>query len=143
MTRREPDLGDRESRERKHFERLGTDKPFCLLCDCPWACAIELHHIAGRKYHPKEVPLCQKHHAIASDLQNDHPAKIPNCTNPAEALAHKLLGWCDLITIALEELRDPNLATFLEYLKLDLKDDALWLLEFARRAPRLDVGLSP
>ena len=141
--KREFNHGDRDSRERRHFERLGTDKPFCLLCDCPWACAIELHHIAQRQYYAEEIPLCAKHHKVASDRQYDHPGKIDGCINPAETVGHILLGLNDLVEIAADELPDPRLGTLLGYLRLKLKENGLFLIELARRTPDIDVGIQP
>lgn len=144
MTRkRQFEHGDRDARRRKRYEWLGTDKPCCILCDETNPFVIELHHVAGRIYHTEIIPLCLNHHAKASELAKDHPAKIEGCKSPLEPFGHFLLGLGDLAQIAAEELRDPMLANFLMYLRLKLKEFGLLLIECARRSPSIDFGLSP
>jgi hypothetical protein len=141
--KKEFDHGDRESRRRRACERLGTDKPSCMLCEQTDPFVIELHHVAGRKYHDEMIPACLNHHAQASELAKDHLSKIDGCTNPLESVGHFLLGLGDLAQIVADELRDPMLADFLIYLRLKLREFGLFLIEFARRAPNLEVGLVP
>lgn len=135
--------GDRTSRRRRAYERLGTDKPSCLLCEQTDPFVIELHHVAGRKYHDEMMPVCLNHHAKASELAKDHPAKIDGCTNPLEPYGHFMLGLGDLVQIVAEELHDPMLAEFLIYLRLKLREFGLFLIEFARQTPNLDAGFVP
>ncbi len=135
--------GDRESRRRRAQERLGTDKPNCLLCEQTDPFVIELHHVAGHNYHDEMVPVCLNHHAKASELAKDHPAKVDGHKNPLEDIGHFLLGLGDLAQIAAEELRDPMLANFLMYLRHKLKEFGLFLIECARRAPDVEFGMSP
>lgn len=134
--------GDRESRRRRAQERLGSENASCLLCDVTDVLVLELHHVAGHKYHYEMVPLCLNHHAKASELAKDHPAKIEGCNNPLESIGHFLLGLGDLAHIAADELRDPMLANFLMYQRLKLKEFGLLLIEAARRSPDLDYGFS-
>lgn len=141
-TKRTFNHGDREARRRRAQERLGTDKPSCLLCDQLDPFVIELHHVAGRIYHDEMIPLCLNHHAKASELAKDHPNKIECCKSPLEAIGHFLLGLGDLSQIAAEELRDPMLANFLMHLRLKLKEFGLLLTECARRAPDTNFGVS-
>jgi hypothetical protein len=133
--------GDREERRRRACERLGTDKCSCLLSDWNDPLAIELHHIAGKQYHGEVVPLCQNHHAQASDYQKDHPAKIEGCTNQLENMGHFLLGLSDLAEIVVDQLLDPKLIEFLMYLRNKLREIGRLLIEIARRQPNFDCGV--
>lgn len=141
--KKEFNRGDREARRRRAQERLGTERPSCLLCDQIDPFVIELHHVAGRKYHGEMIPLCLNHHAKASELAKDHPPKIGGDSHPLEIVGHFILGLGDLAQIAAEELRDPMLANFLMYIRLKLKEFGLFFIECARRKPDIDFGMLP
>lgn len=135
--------GDRESRRRKACERLGSDSPSCILCDVQVPELLELHHVAQHEFHPEMVPLCLNHHRLLSNMQKDHPPKIPGCINQLEIFGHFRLGLGDMLEVAADELRDPGLAGFLTYLRTRDREHGLLLIEIARRFPNLDMGITP
>ena len=97
--------GDAEARQRRAYERLGTDNPKCIYCPETNPVALELHHIAGRKFGNELVIVCRNHHRPLSDAGKDHPPKIVGCNDPHEYWAHLLLGIADLLALAIEFLR--------------------------------------
>ena len=141
--KRNSNHGDRESRLRRASERLGTENPNCILCDVHCPILLELHHVAQLAFHSEMVPLCLNHHRLLSDMQKDHPPKIPDCINQLEIFGHFLLGLGDMLEVAADELRDPGLATFLTYLRIKHREHGLLLIEIARRFPNLDMEISP
>jgi hypothetical protein len=126
------DYGDYDARRRRACERLGADNASCLMCSENDPCCLELHHIAGRAYDGRTVFLCKNHHAKASNAQKDHPAKIPGCTSPLEAMAHLLLGLGDLLNIAVDDLKAADLAELLSYVASNLHTLGHALLELAK-----------
>lgn len=100
------DHGDAEARQRKAYERLGTDSPKCIYCPETNPTVLELHHVAGRQYGNELVIVCRNHHRLLSNVQKDHPPKIIGCNDPHEYWAHLLLSIADLLVLAVEFLRD-------------------------------------
>jgi hypothetical protein len=132
--------GDKEARYRKACERLGSDTPHCIIGDETNPHAIELHHVAGRKFDDETISLCLNHHAQVSDAQKDHPPKIDGCTNPLEAIGHFLLGLGDLVAIASEHPAGEPIREFLIYLQSKLREFGLRLIEMARATPHETFG---
>jgi len=93
-------------RRTRALERLGTDKPRCVICGEDNPHCLEAHHIAGRKYDPATEILCRNCHRKASDLQQDHP-KPPACPpSQDERIGHFLLGLADFLLLIVEKLRE-------------------------------------
>ena len=143
MAKRTFNHGDKETRQRKACERLGSETPHCLLSGETSPHAIELHHVAGREFDAEVVPLSLNHHARVSDAQKDHPTKIPDCTNPLEEVGHFLLGLGDLVAVAVEDHREHPLAEFLTYLRWKLQEIGTRLIEMARTRPNDSLGGTP
>ena len=141
--KRNPNHGDREARRRKACERLSLENPSCILCDVRCPILLELHHVAQLAFHPEMIPLCLNHHRLLSDMQKDHPPKIPDCINQLETFGHFHLGLGDMLEVAADELRDPGLANFLTYLRVRYQEHGLLLIEIARRFPALDLEVAP
>ena len=102
--------GEYESRLRKAYERLGTDTPKCTFCDATDPFALELHHIAGQEFGDELVIVCLNHHAMLSNAYKDHPPKIDGPRDPLEAFGHFLLGFVELLSLAIVQLREIALA---------------------------------
>ncbi len=100
------DHGDAEERERKAYERLGTDKPKCAFCGESNPLVLELHHVAGQRFGDELVTVCRNHHRLLSDTQKGHPPKIPSCNDEQEFWAHLLHGIADLLELAVRYIRD-------------------------------------
>lgn len=142
MSKRKPffNHGDKESRRRKACERLGSEAPHCILGNKADVHALELHHVAGKDFDDETVVLCNNHHAPVSDGQKDHPEKIPDCTNPLEAIGHISLGLGELVAAVIEDLGEHPLREFLTYLRWKLKEIGLRLIEIARARPNETFG---
>jgi hypothetical protein len=68
-----------------------------------------MHHIAGRKFDPQEIPLCMNCHAVCSDLQKDHPAKLEHGPTTLETIGRYLLGLADVLGLIIGKLREFGL----------------------------------
>jgi hypothetical protein len=138
--KRPPDFGDRESRQRKAYERLGTTTPRCLICDRTNPLCLELHHPAQRQFDKETIILCITHHADASDWQRDHPSRIEGISELIEAVAHWLLGLGDLLHIASQEPEAGSLKELLAYVAAKLHQLARILMSFAQSEPSAVKG---
>jgi len=132
--RRPPDHGDRESRRRRAFERLGTDEPGCLICGYTNPFCLELHHPAQKEFDDETAILCSNNHDDASDRQKDHPDKIEGCVSVLEPLAHWLFGLSDLLMIAAGEPQGAELKELLTYVAAKLHALAHVLMDLAQAA---------
>jgi len=130
--KRPPDFGDRESRLRRAYERLGTDKPRCIICGETNPLRLRLHHPAQHAFDDETVIICSSHHDDASDWQSDHPAKIEGCTSVFEPIGHWLLGLGDLLHIAAHEPDIGTLKEFLIYVAQKLREFGRVMIELAR-----------
>jgi hypothetical protein len=132
--KRPPNFGDRETRLRTAYERLGCTNPHCIICGEPNPLRLEQHHPAQHEFDGETIPLCASHHKDASDWQKDHPQKIPGCTSPLEPIAHWLFGLGDLLRIASQEPAAEALKELLIYIADKLHKFARTLVDFARAA---------
>jgi len=139
-SRKPPNHGDKESRLRNAAERFPTASPHCILGHAPNPFLLQEHHPAGRHYSDETIYICHNHHALVSDSAKDHPAKIPDCTNPLESIGHLLLGLGDLLDIVIEELGPHPFREFLIYLRFRLKELGLQLIVCAAKRPNEDFG---
>lgn len=133
MSKRNPSVnhGDKETRRRKAYERLGSDSACCLLCGESDPTCLELHHVAGRKFDDETIPLCQNHHAKISDAQKDHPPKLAGYTGPLENIAHGLFGFSELLLLASESVKGTPLEGLLLYVAESLKTLGAHLIELS------------
>ena len=84
-------------------QRLGGQSQ-CAFCPETNPHCIELHHIAGQKYHDQLVSACRTCHRKLSDPQQDHPAQIGTPPSLLEAVGHYLLGLADMLRLVAESL---------------------------------------
>ena len=133
MNKQKPSFnhGDRETRRRKAYERLGSDSVRCLLCGESDPTCLELHHVAGKNFDDEIIPLCQNHHAKISDAQKDHPSKIIGYTGTLEGIAHGLYGLAELLLLASDCLKGNQLEELLSYIAENLKRFGNHLIELA------------
>jgi len=84
---------DEETRREKDYQRLRTRNPICVGCgysDHP--AALELAHIAPRKFHDDGVVLCSNCHRVQSDTEKDY-SYAPQSDNPEmETIGRYLLA---------------------------------------------------
>lgn len=97
---------ERERRQQKRFEKLGTDDPRCGMCGEDNNCALELHHVAGRKHDDLTVILCANCHRIMSDDQRDHPVFDRSANDPMAAIGYFLLGLADMLRVIVRRLHE-------------------------------------
>jgi len=104
------DISDRaEMRKQNRLEKLGTNDPVCPLCGISdWRC-FELHHVAGRKFDDQEIAICLNCHAVCSDLQKNHPARLGRSPTMLEAIGRYLLGLADMLGAVAAKLKEFGL----------------------------------
>ena len=95
---------DAEAREQKRLERLGTNNPFCVICEEDDSRVLELHHLADHGIDPTTVILCRNCHRKASDSQADHPDHGPVSDQLMEQIGRFLRGLADLFILLAEKL---------------------------------------
>jgi hypothetical protein len=106
----------KEKRRQYALERLGTNKPCCIICgETDWRC-LERHHIAGRKFDKATVILCRNCHRKQSDDQKEHPKATATQPNLFDSAGHFLLGLADLFVLLIEKCREYGNA-LIEYAK--------------------------
>jgi hypothetical protein len=133
--KRPPDIGDREERVHKAYERLGTRTPSCIICGETSPLRLRLHHPAQHGFDADEtVIICSSDHDDASDWQRDHPGKIEGCRSALEPIGHMLLGIGDLAYIAAHQRDIGTLKEFLLYIAETLRTLGRQLIELARSA---------
>jgi hypothetical protein len=97
---------DKAIRQQQRFERLGTDKPVCVICGFDDDRALERHHIAGQSYDDAEAIVCKNCHRVLSDDQRDHPVKIEGPPTKVECIGRLLCGLADLFELLAQKLRE-------------------------------------
>lgn len=100
---------NREAREQRRKERLGSDKPICGVCGEDDTRCLELHHLAGCKRDGTTVIVCRNCHRKLSDDQRDHPTSGPSDRTKLDAIGHFLLGLSDLLRIVGDRLYEFGL----------------------------------
>lgn len=106
----------REKRRQNALERLGTNKPYCVICgETDWRC-LEKHHIAGRGFDESEVIVCRNCHRKPSDDQKDYPKAATTPPDLFDRVGHFLLGLADLFALLIEKCREYGYA-LIEYAK--------------------------
>jgi len=88
------------------IERLGTNKPACVLCGESDPRTLEKHHLQGQAFGETLLPVCRNCHRKLSDLQKDHPGEITEIPDPLELIAHMLLGLADLFELLVTKFRE-------------------------------------
>lgn len=98
---------DHEDRLEQQYRRLSTREPSCVCCNESNPFCLELHHIAGRKYHEDLSIVCRNCHRKLTDQQLDHvPPDFTETSGDAATVGHYLLGLCDLLAMIIETLRE-------------------------------------
>lgn len=115
-------ISDAAIREQKARQRLGSTKATCACCLEDDPVCLELHHVAGRKFHDQTVHHCANCHRKLSAAQLDHPPPLAEEPSLLERIGHFLLGLAD----TLAQL-GPTLHSF-----------GIQLIEMARREIQVD-----
>ncbi len=97
---------NRERRKQRALERLGSNNPRCVICGHDDPLALELHHIAGRAFDGKLVPVCRNCHRQLSDWQKDHAPQLDRPPSEFQRIAHFLEGLADLFEMLVKRLRE-------------------------------------
>lgn len=101
---------DRERREQRRLETLGTNEPRCGMCgETDWR-VMELHHVADHGRDETVVCICANDHRRVTDDQKDHPAFDPNADPLLDKIGHFLLGLADILRIIVTKLYEFGLA---------------------------------
>jgi hypothetical protein len=81
----------RERRNERRFERMGTRTPRCPCCGETSPECFEEHHIAGRRYdQDTTIFVSATCHLKLTELQKSHPMFDPNADPFLQSLAHFL-----------------------------------------------------
>jgi len=93
MTNKQPDIDTRRERD---YRRLRTRNPICVGCGYSNSpAAMELAHIAPRKFHGDAVVLCSTCHREQSDTEKDY-SYAPQSNNPQmETIGRYLLALAE------------------------------------------------
>jgi hypothetical protein len=97
---------NRERRRQQALERLGTNKPWCVMCGFDDPVALELHHVAGRAFDGTLIVVCRNCHRLLSDMQKDHPEPQNQPPSELESILHYLLGRSDVLVQLLQRDRE-------------------------------------
>jgi len=91
---------DEETRREKDFRRLRTRNPICLGCGySEHPAALELAHIAPRKFDDDAIVLCSNCHRAQSDTEKDFSYR-PTSNNPQmETIGRYMLSVSDLLKL--------------------------------------------
>ena len=85
----------KEIRKQNRLEKLGDNKPVCVICGEDNPICLERHHI-----------VCRNCHRKLSDNQKDHPKQIGKSPTTLETIGHMLLGLAELFALLVERLRE-------------------------------------
>jgi hypothetical protein len=87
-----------ETRRQNALDRLGTNKPCCVVCGETDPHCLELHHLFGRKNDPDTlVIVCRNCHRKLSDAQKDHVKLVqPIEADPQSAIPLIVQALADL-----------------------------------------------
>ncbi len=96
---------DIETRREKDFRRLRTRDPICVGCGyCKSPAAMELAHVAPRKFHDDAAVLCSTCHREQSDAEKDY-SYAPTTDNPQmEMIGRYLIAVSDFLKMIAETL---------------------------------------
>ncbi len=97
---------NRERRNQRAHERLGSNKPRCVICGYDDPLALELHHLAGRAFDDETVLVCRNCHRRLSDWQKDHSLGQAKPESDLEPIRRFLLGLADLFEMLVRRLRE-------------------------------------
>jgi hypothetical protein len=98
---------DREDRLEKQYRRLGTREPLCVGCAESNPFCLELHHLAGQKYHGDLAIVCRNCHRKLTDQQQEHEGSLsPKPWADSVTIGRYLLGLADLLLMVVNALRD-------------------------------------
>lgn len=100
---------ERQRRQQKRFEKLGTDDPRCGMCGENDDRTLELHHPAARKHDDVLVILCANCHRKVSDDQRDHPTLAAGVDPRLAAIGYFLLGLADMLRLIVRKLYEFGL----------------------------------
>lgn len=93
-------------RHEKAACRLGGKDKLCIHCGEDDVRCLELHHLAGQKYHDDVVPLCRNCHRKISDMQLDHPDDLEAAIPLMFSIGRYLMGVADFILMIAYRLKE-------------------------------------
>jgi hypothetical protein len=83
---------ERLKRKRSRYEKTGNVTPIDPITGKDIGADVELHHIAGRRYHDDTIPLSAEGHHIITDAFRDTPGLIPGPVSSLERIARYKIG---------------------------------------------------
>lgn len=99
-------ITDADIRHEKAVSRLGGANKQCLHCDEADTRCLELHHLAGQKYHDDVATLCRNCHRKISDTQLDHPDDLEASIPVMFSIGRYLLGIADFLLMIAHRLQE-------------------------------------
>ena len=108
---------DYDERLEQQYRRLGTRNPTCVGCPEKDPFCLELHHLAGQRYHGDLVIVCRNCHRKLTNQQHEDTGGSEQREDSVLAtIGRYLLGLCALLALILKTLREFG----------------MWLIEAAR-----------
>jgi hypothetical protein len=95
----------RASVRRKKLKTLGIRTEICLICGSDDVSTFQFDHVAGRKHHNQEWPLCETCHEERNPMQREEPPPSNNPRNVFEVIGRWLLGMTEYFEMLIRYLR--------------------------------------
>jgi hypothetical protein len=95
----------------KKLETLGIETKVCVICGSGDVATFQFDHVAGRKHHDQEWPLCEACHQERNHMQREEPPPSDNPRNVFEVIGRWLLAIKEYLEMLL-----PHLGKYGEFL---------------------------
>jgi hypothetical protein len=90
---------------RKKLKTLGIKTEVCPICGSDDVSIFQFDHVAGRKHHNQEWPLCETCHEERNPMQREEPPPSDNPRNVFDVIGHWLLGMAEYFEMLIRYLR--------------------------------------
>jgi hypothetical protein len=90
---------------RKKLKTLGIKTEACPICGSDDVSTFQFDHVAGRKHHDQEWPLCETCHQERTSMQREEPPPSDNPRNVFEVIGRWLLGVAEYFEMLIRNLR--------------------------------------
>lgn len=95
VTNTPADLGHKKDRAAVRLRKIrakGIDTEVCVICGSDDVSRFEFDHVAGRKHHDQEWPLCEDCHQERTSMQRQEPPLSNDPRNIFEVIGRWLKG---------------------------------------------------
>jgi hypothetical protein len=102
---------DRAAVRLRKIRAKGIETGVCVICGSDDVSRFELDHVAGRKHHDQEWPLCETCHQERTSMQCEQPSPSDIPRNVFEVIGRWLLAIKEYLEMLL-----PHLGKYGEFL---------------------------